>query len=238
MTRLAQDMLRMQYHDVMMVDLHRLDGDQCRFLFLASNRQKRIGTQMMKIRNLLIALAIVMISLLTACESTNQKSGSVSTDAGMDAEVIEFLGWVDVPLTDVQTGETFTMTDFSGKVVLIETMAVWCPNCIVQANEVRKLHELLKNPEDLVSVSLDVDVNEDAASLKDYTEEFGFDWRFAISPRKINRALGNLYSAQYLNPPLSPMLLIDRDGNVYELPYGRKNADYLLEILQPFLDEN
>ncbi len=74
--------------------------------------------------------------------------------------------WFDVELTDVQTGETFTVNDYAGKVVLVETMAIWCPNCIVQANEVRKLHEMLGNPDDLVSVSLDVDVNEDAASLR------------------------------------------------------------------------
>jgi peroxiredoxin len=64
-------------------------------------------------------------------------------------------------LTDVQTGKIFTMNDYEGKVVLVETMAMWCPNCIVQAHEVRKLHTLLGNPEDLISVSLDVDINED-----------------------------------------------------------------------------
>jgi hypothetical protein len=26
---------------------------------------------------------------------------------------------------------TFIMNDFAGKVVLLETMAMWCPNCIV-----------------------------------------------------------------------------------------------------------
>ena len=31
--------------------------------------------------------------------------------------------WFDIPLTDVQTGETFTINDFAGKVVLLETMA-------------------------------------------------------------------------------------------------------------------
>jgi peroxiredoxin len=124
----------------------------------------------------------------------------------------------------VQTGETFTMNEYAGKVVLVETMAMWCPNCIVQANEVRKLHALLDHPADLISVSLDVDVNEDAASLKEYAEEYGFEWRFAIAPLEVARALGNLYTAQYLNPPLSPMLIIDREGQVHHLEYGQKPA--------------
>ena len=119
--------------------------------------------------------------------------------------------WLGFELTDVQTGETFTMDDFAGKVVLVETMAMWCPNCVVQANEVRNLHNLLGNPDGLVSVSLDVDVNEAAASLKEYSEGYGLEWHFAVAQLEVARALGNLYSAQYLNPPLSPMLIIDRE---------------------------
>ena len=41
-------------------------------------------------------------------------------------------GWFEVEFTDVQTGETFTMNDYAGKVVLVETMAIWCPNCLFQ----------------------------------------------------------------------------------------------------------
>ena len=143
--------------------------------------------------------------------------------------------WFSVELTDAQTGQTFTMNDYAGKVVLVETMAIWCPNCARQGNEVRNLHKLLGNPDDLVSVSLDVDLHEDQASLKEYAEEFGFDWHFAVAPLEVARALGNLYSAQYLNPPLSPMLIIDRDGNVHTLEYGEKSAETLQKSVEPYL---
>jgi cytochrome oxidase Cu insertion factor (SCO1/SenC/PrrC family) len=145
--------------------------------------------------------------------------------------------WFSVELTDAQTGQTFTMNDYAGKVVLVETMAIWCPNCIVQANEVRDLHKLLGNPEDLVSVSLDVDLNEDQASLKEYVEEFDFEWRFAVAPLEVARALGNLYSAQYLNPPLNPMLIIDRNGDVHTLDYGKKSAETLQKSVEPYLTQ-
>lgn len=145
--------------------------------------------------------------------------------------------WFGYELVDVQTGEIFTMNDYAGKVVLLETMAMWCPNCLVQANEVRDLHELLGDPDDLISVSLDVDVNEDAASLKEYSEEYGFEWHFAVAPLEVARALGNLYTAQYLNPPISPMLVIDRHGQVHHLPYGYKDAETLLELVEPHLEE-
>jgi len=114
-------------------------------------------------------------------------------------------------------------------------MAMWCPTCLFQANEVRKMHKLLDNPDDVISISLDVDVHEDEAALKDYIKEYGFEWRFAIAPLEVARAMGNLYNAEYLNPPLSPMLIIDRNGEVHQLEYGKKSADKLFASVQPFI---
>jgi len=177
-----------------------------------------------------IFFSFVLTSLLlTACGSSASPSSPTTEVTRPD--------WFGYELTDVQTGETFTINDFAGKVVLVETMAMWCPNCIVQALEVRKLHTQLGNPDDLISISLDVDVNEDAASLKEYSEEYGFEWHFVVAQLEVARALGNLYTAQYLNPPLSPMLIIDRAGNVHHLDYGLKKAEKLQEISEPFLEQ-
>lgn len=170
-----------------------------------------------------LAVALVAI-LVSAC------AGSASPAPASTAPE-----WFALEMTDVRTGESFSVDDFAGKVVLIETMAQWCPTCLQQENEVRALHELLGQPDDLVSISLDVDLNEDEASLKEYAATWGYDWRFAVSPLLVSRALGNLYSAQYLNPPLAPMLVIDRDGNAIQLPYGVKSAAALRKLLDPYL---
>jgi len=145
--------------------------------------------------------------------------------------------WFKIELTDVQTGEKFSMNDYAGKVVLLETMAIWCPSCVIQATQVNKLHEMLGNPDDLISVSLDVDSHEDEATLKEYASSYHFDWHFAVAPLLVERALGNLYSAEYLNPPLSPMLIIDREGNVQQLDYGIKDAETLRKIVEPLLSK-
>jgi thiol-disulfide isomerase/thioredoxin len=127
------------------------------------------------------------------------------------------------------------MNDYAGKVVLLETIAIWCPNCIIQATQVKKLHDALGNPEELISVTLDVDSHEDESMLKEYASSYRLDWHFAVAPLLVERALGNLYSAEYLNPPLSPMLIIDRDGNVHQLDYGIKDAETLQKLVEPYL---
>jgi len=97
---------------------------------------------------------------------------------------------------------------------------------------------MLGNPEDLVSISLDVDLHEDEASLKQYAERLDYDWILAIAPLEVARALGNLYSAQYLNPPASPMLIIDKNGDVFGLPLGLKSAESLKNTIEPYLADD
>ena len=190
------------------------------------------------IRFALIAFCFSLV--LSACAGGAQAdriSTLVPESTAVSAEPATTPEWFDMELTDVQTGKTFTMNNYAGKVVLLETMAMWCPNCLMQAGAVQKLHEALGDPEDLISVSLDVDLNEDATSLKEYASQYGLDWHFAIAPLEVARALGNLYTAQYLNPPLSPMLIIDREGNVHHLEYGIKDVETLKKIIEPYLAE-
>ena len=46
--------------------------------------------------------------------------------------------WYSASLTDVTTGAAFTIQDFKGKVVLVETMAQWCPTCKRQQQAARQ----------------------------------------------------------------------------------------------------
>lgn len=144
--------------------------------------------------------------------------------------------WFTIPLTDVNTGETFTIADFKGEVVLVETMAIWCSNCFKQQGQVKALHELVGGAPDFISLGIDIDPNENAEALKTYTDNNGFDWLYTVASREVAREIGGLYGDQFLNPPSTPMLIIDRHGVAHPLPFGIKSADSLLDALQPFLE--
>jgi hypothetical protein len=144
--------------------------------------------------------------------------------------------WLKTTLTDVSTGETFRIVDFQGKVVLIETLAIWCSNCAKQQQQVKTLHEMIGEREDFVSLGIDIDPNESAEALGSYVSNKGFDWLYVVAPTEVSREISQLYGNQFLNPPSTPMMIIDREGSVHPLPFGIKNAESLLEYLQPFLD--
>ena len=167
-------------------------------------------------------------------EETMPASDSMSDDT---TDMMESPAWFSAPLTDARTGQTFSVNDFKGKVVLVETMAMWCSNCLKQQNQVKVLHEALGMRDDFVSIGLDIDPNENVDALKSYVEKQGFDWHYAVSPVDVSREIASLYGDQFLNPPSTPIVVIDRHGEAHPLPFGIKSADELMQAIQPFLDE-
>ena len=86
--------------------------------------------------------------------------------------------WMDVELTDVATGQTFKINDFKGKPVLLESFAVWCPTCLRQQREIKKVKEIAGDA--IVHISLDTDPNEDADKVREHMERNGLDWYFVV----------------------------------------------------------
>ena len=206
----------------------------------------------MKTKNIFLNFAVLTAFVLTACggaptheammedEMTDTmpmtEAPMAESSDSMD-EMMESPAWFGAQMTNVNTGETYSINDLKGKVVLVETMAVWCSNCRKQQEQVKALHEKLGENADLVSIGLDIDSNEDESKLRDFVQGQGFDWVYSVSPKNVSSDLASLYGNQYLNPPSTPMLIIDRHGNVHTLPFGIKSADDLLAAIQPFLDE-
>ena len=144
--------------------------------------------------------------------------------------------WFNVEMTDVNTGARFRISDFAGKVVLVDTMAVWCPTCQGEMSQVAELPAMIgPASSDLVRISLDVDPNEDATILRKFADKNKFDWIIAVAPIEVGRFLATHYDEQFLNPPTQPMLFIDRTGGVYGLPFGIKSALSIQKTLAQYL---
>jgi len=59
-----------------------------------------------------------------------------------------------------------------------------------------------------------------------------------VAPVEVAREIGLLYGDQFLNPPSTPMLIIDTHGEVHLLLFGHKTAAELKSALTPFLSES
>lgn len=159
------------------------------------------------------------------------------TDAGPGTmEEVMTPPWFDHQFTDAVSGETFTINGFRGKVVLLETMAMWCSNCMRQQQQVRELHNLLGEREDFVGIGIDVDLNEEIGRLATYTQDNNFHWYYSVANQEVLTGISETLGGQFLNPPSTPIVIIDKDGNMHPLPFGIKSADELLSAVEMYFN--
>ncbi len=179
-------------------------------------------------KKIMVSLILFFILFVYGC-TTQQDTKSTVMDGAVVNTTVERnttqLHWKLVPLIDVLSGEKFTIADFAGKPFLIESFAVWCPVCLKQQQEIKKLHEKLG--EAVVSVSLDTDPNEDMQKVLEAVQERGFTWRFAISPIEVTKALIEEFGPAVVNAPIAPIILVCEDGSTRLLGKGVKDVEEL-----------
>lgn len=174
-------------------------------------------------RPTIFVLVAVLIILSVGCiQQTQSKDAVASKKEG--AEVSR--AWMDIELKDVVTGETFKISDFRGKPILMESFAVWCPTCTEQQKKTKELKAIVGDS--VVHISLDTDPNEDEARVREHIETNGFDWHYAVSPIELTRALIDEYGIKVVNAPTIPMILICEDQSTRFLGGGIKSSDELI----------
>ncbi|HUH16940.1 MAG TPA: hypothetical protein VMM85_03240 [Methylomirabilota bacterium] len=133
---------------------------------------------------------------------------------------------LDLVLTDVRTGTTFTLAELAtDRPVLVETMAIWCTTCLGQQREVVRAHGL----GEFHSVGIDVDPNERAADLAGYAEREGFDWPFVVADAQLVRLLTERFGFEVTNPPSTPTFVVSPAGGIRALEFGRvRSAEELI----------
>lgn len=138
--------------------------------------------------------------------------------------------WATASVTNVATGEQFRIADLvaSGKVVFIETMAIWCSNCRAQQQDAVLAFEQL-DPARVEWVGIDVESFETAEALARYREQNGFPFTYVIADTGLARALVDDFGEVVLSPPSVNTIVIGTDGRVTQLS-GHRSRDELVAL--------
>jgi thiol-disulfide isomerase/thioredoxin len=150
---------------------------------------------------------------------------------GKDGSKIAGTFWREKEIRDVQTDQLFTISEFVGKPILLESFAVWCPTCTKQQNEIKRLHKNFVG-DSVVSISLDTDQNENMQKVLDHINENDFNWWYAISPSDMTQSLIDEFGVGIINAPSAPVVLICPDGTARQLGSGVKSAESLLAEIE------
>lgn len=124
-------------------------------------------------------------------------------------------------LVDVD-GEAFNLTDYRGKVVLIDFMALTCDPCKVLAHDMKTLQD--KHIKDLTILSVDIQPSFDRVSdLRAYASSNNYTWRFAMDTDD-----GQAFRA-YSVSEIPKVIIVDREGYVTYEDKGAVGYDALKE---------
>jgi thiol-disulfide isomerase/thioredoxin len=151
------------------------------------------------------------------------------SDDNLSAPGVGGMSWMKIELTDLLTNDTFRISDFEGRKVLVESFALWCPSCLYEQRHMQKLKQRIGD--EVVYVSLDTDPNEDRPQIMSHVDKWGFDWLFAIAPQELTEALIDEFGLGILDAAKAPVILVCEDQSARLLRTGTKSADDLQEEL-------
>lgn len=171
-----------------------------------------------------IGIIVIVGFIFLNSNNTNENIGTIEQESKILPAII-----LNTELKDISTGETFKISDFSDKPVLLESFAVWCPTCTRQQQEIKKLHDEIGD--EFISISLDTDPNEDESRVLQHLNNNGFNWRYAVSPTDLTQALIDEFGVNIVNAPSAPVILICNGEEARQLDSGLKKVNELKEEL-------
>ncbi|WP_181690924.1 TlpA family protein disulfide reductase [Natronomonas sp. LN261] len=124
--------------------------------------------------------------------------------------------WRTAELTDVTTGERFTVSGLDGP-VLVHPFAVWCSTCGSQNRRIDTLQR--EYGHERAVVQLNIGDGENGDDVLGYAEENGYaeHSRFAVAPNSVANALVEEFGPTAVSPPQSPVILLCPDGTAHEI---------------------
>jgi len=116
----------------------------------------------------------------------------------------------DFTLTDID-GVEFSLSDYRGKVVLLDLFSTLCGPCIAEIPHLKHVHE--EFGEDLIIISISVRAHDTDEKLQQFREEQGIDWIIARDTVGVREDLGGLWT-------IPTLVTIDQEGYIRYIHEG------------------
>jgi peroxiredoxin len=155
------------------------------------------------------AAAIVVVLAVAGCAST---AGSVARESAIDGAHAS-----DFTLRDVE-GKQVHLSDYGGKVVLLDFWATWCVPCAAELPQLQKLYDARKN-DGFVVLGIAMDGPESVAQVVPFARRYNLTFPTLLDEET---RVVNVYNPKRVAPMT---VLIDRRGIIARVRNGYNAGD-------------
>lgn len=137
--------------------------------------------------------------------------------------------WIDFTCPDVN-GKMVSLSDFKGKIVLVDVWATWCGPCKAEIPYLKQLEEEMKGT-DVVFIGVSVDKAEDKQKWIDFVKKEN------LPGIQIHSADWGVMKTGYNIQSIPRFMLFDREGNFISDSAPRPSSPQLKKILENELNK-
>jgi peroxiredoxin len=188
--------------------------------------------------NMLTIAMVMAASFSIACDSAPEASPSSAATAKvarLSANEKAMNDAFDVPLVKLD-GTSMKLSDFKGKVVVLDFWRTDCPPCLKWVPQLAKLDERHRD-RGLEIVGLTSDEKSNQKVVEDFIKKFGVNYTVAYDNRWVTRAFLKGSEDETGGPPIPQLFVISRDGRVVEHHIGYNNEKDVENIEKVIVQE-
>jgi cytochrome c biogenesis protein CcmG/thiol:disulfide interchange protein DsbE len=131
----------------------------------------------------------------------------------------------DFTLPDVLQGKDFSLSQFKGKVVVINFFTFFCGPCREEMPDLNKINNELKGQG---LQTLGIALSSDPTQIRFLVKQLGLEYPVLIGTDKVSKAYGDV-------AVVPTTFIIDKSGNVVQKLEGTRSKEQFLNMIKPLL---
>ena len=164
-------------------------------------------------KSFLISRAVTRMLLVIVCVLAMASSGWAAKAA------------TDFTLKDVLTGKDYTLSQFRGKVVVVNFFTFFCGPCRDEMPDLSKIYTELKGKG---LQTLGIALSSDPTQIRFLVKQLGLQYPVLIGNDKVSDAYGSI-------AVVPTTVIIDKQGNIAQRIEGTRNKATFLKLIEPLL---
>jgi cytochrome c biogenesis protein CcmG/thiol:disulfide interchange protein DsbE len=131
----------------------------------------------------------------------------------------------DFTLKDVLQGNDYTLSQYKGKVVLINFFTFFCGPCRDEMPDLEKINQEMKGKG---FETLGIALSSDPTQIRFLVKQLGLNYPVLMGDEKVSKAYGNV-------EVVPTTFIIDKQGNIVHKVLGTRKKEEFVKMIQALL---